>query len=39
MNTKLRAGGFAPKFVHERALQAVFSGLFSFTRSDDMKIE
>ncbi|PKY43724.1 CDK-activating kinase assembly factor [Rhizophagus irregularis] len=38
-NTKLRAGGFSPKFLHERALQAAFSGLFSFNQSDDMNID
>ncbi|CAG8445751.1 1907_t:CDS:2 [Ambispora gerdemannii] len=28
INDKLKAGGFSIKFVHERALQAAFSGLF-----------
>ncbi|CAG8728529.1 7285_t:CDS:2, partial [Dentiscutata heterogama] len=31
----MRAGGYNPKFTYERSLQGAFSGIFSFTKSED----
>ncbi|KAF0506082.1 CDK-activating kinase assembly factor [Gigaspora margarita] len=31
----MRAGGYNPRFTYERSLQSAFSGIFSFTKSEE----